>query len=638
MKRKLLIFLTFMLIAGFSRAQVVSDFESIPLNLMLGGVDDLSTMSVVPNPDMSGINTSYYVGKFVRDKDGVPWGGFWSQLPADIDVTVNKYVHVKIWKPRISPVKFKLEGGAAGNLEAPSMAAQATTGAWEEMVFDFTTLTGTYPKVAFMPDFEDPLTLTSDIEIYFDDIILNNDPAVGSAALTTIENFEIIPLNMMYGGTTDSSYFQLVANPAPGGINPSTHVIKYSRDKDGVPWGGFYSATPVDVTTNKYMHVKVWKPRVSPIKFKIEGGLTGNYETVSSTPNTIGVWEDMVFDFSTQTGAFPIIAFMPDFEDPLTLTSDIVIYFDDIILNNDPIPAVTNAVTLNVNMAYWRDLGLFNPGTDFVDVAGTINGWDGTNSHLTTTNDSIYSIALGDYNVGDVLEFKFRINGSWNDATCEFPSGGPNRFYTVVAGANNFKGWYNNDSLCIVNFAVNMSIYKEMGIFFPATDYVDIAGNLNGWNGANHHLTTVNDSIYTITVDSLMYGSELQFKFRINGSWSDATCEFPSGGPNRVYAVPAGTSLYSVYYNDQTVGINEPSLAGKLEVYPNPTGNVLNIISTIDISNVVITNMVGQQVVSFENMVAGTKSIDVSNLNNGLYFITFTEKSGNQLTQKLIKN
>jgi hypothetical protein len=299
-------------------------------------------MTVVPNPDASGINTSGWVVKFVRDKDGVPWGGFWSALATQVDVTVNKYVHVKVWKPRISPIKFKLEGGAAGTLEAPSMNPQATTGAWEDIVFDFTSKTGTYPVIAFMPDFEDPLTLTDDITLYFDDIMVNNDPAPNSAAAYVIEDYEIMPLNLMTGDPlVDLSTMKVVPNPDASGINTSNYVVEFFRDKDGVPWGGFWSPTPVDVTTNKYMHVKVWKPRISPIKFKIEGGAAGTIEAPSMNPQTkIGEWEDMVFDFTAKTGAYPVVAFMPDFEDPLVLTDNITIYFDDIILNNDPSPLV----------------------------------------------------------------------------------------------------------------------------------------------------------------------------------------------------------------------------------------------------------------------------------------------------------
>ncbi|MBK6344533.1 MAG: hypothetical protein IPF68_01145 [Bacteroidales bacterium] len=79
------------------------------MNYLLGGAEDLSSMTILPNPDKSGINISDYVIKFNRDKDGVPWGGFWSALPAVIDVTTNKFVHVKVWKPRVSMLKFKIE-------------------------------------------------------------------------------------------------------------------------------------------------------------------------------------------------------------------------------------------------------------------------------------------------------------------------------------------------------------------------------------------------------------------------------------------------------------------------------------------------------------------------------------------------
>jgi len=339
---KKLVLISFILIGlvGLSAGQVIEDFECIHMNLMAGGPEDNSVITIVPNPDPSGINTSNWVAKFVRDKDGVPWGGFWSALPVPVDVTVNKYVHVKVWKPRISPIRFKLEGGEAGTLEVGSMSPQTTTGEWEDMVFDFSSKTGTYPVIALMPDFEDPLTLTEDIVIYFDDIIVNNDPNPNTAPVDIIEDYEFIPLNVMLGNPEmDMSTMTVVGNPDPSGINTSNYVVEFYRDKDGVPWGGFWSLTEVDVTTNKFMHVKVWKPRISPLRFKIEGGEAGTLEVLSMSPqSSTGEWLDIVFDFSEKTGTYPVIAFMPDFEDPLLLTEDIVIYFDDIILNNDPSP------------------------------------------------------------------------------------------------------------------------------------------------------------------------------------------------------------------------------------------------------------------------------------------------------------
>jgi hypothetical protein len=407
MKKTLLAFAIVLAVVSFAKAQVVTDFEVIKMNLMLGGVEDLSSMTVVPNPDPTGINTSSWVVKYVRDKDGVPWGGFWSALPLPVDVTVNKYAHVKVWKPRISPIKFKIEGGAAGNLETFSISPQATTGAWEDIVFDFTSKTGPYPTISFMPDFEDPLTLTDDIVIYFDDIMFNNDPTPNSAVVDMVEDYEIIPLNLMLGDPlVDSSKMTLVPNPDPTGLNTSNWVVQYLRDKDGVPWGGFWSPTGVDVTSNQYMHVKVWKPRISPIKFKIEGGAAGNLETLSNGPqNTTDAWEDMVFDFTSKTGAYPTISFMPDFEDPLTLTADMIMYFDDIILNNDPNPMVgigsikkTNDVS--VYPVPFSSYLVVNTGIDLSSVAITsslgqkVITLDNLSTGSTTINTSSLSAGL----------------------------------------------------------------------------------------------------------------------------------------------------------------------------------------------------------------------------------------------------
>jgi len=176
MRKFYLFLMTMFAFTGFTMAQTMENFESLKMNLMAGGAEDQSSFTVVPNPDPSGINLSSYVVEFLRDKDGVAWGGFYATLPAAIDFDTYKYVHVKVWKSRISPVKFKIEGGATGNIELASLNTQTLIGEWEDFVFDFTDATGDYTKIVFMPDFNDPVGLTEDITIYFDDFVINNDP------------------------------------------------------------------------------------------------------------------------------------------------------------------------------------------------------------------------------------------------------------------------------------------------------------------------------------------------------------------------------------------------------------------------------------------------------------------------------
>jgi hypothetical protein len=182
MKKLLLIFLLMLAAAGFTKAQVVADYESgtspfVMHSMANGHLDaDTTNFGIVDNPDVSGNNTSTKVVKFTRAFDGNPWAGFWATLNDSIDVTTNKYLHVKVWKPRISPLHFKLQGGPNGDSEIPSMYAQTVVNGWEDIVFDFSAKTGKYKLIVFMPDFEDPVTLTEDFVMYFDDFILNNDP------------------------------------------------------------------------------------------------------------------------------------------------------------------------------------------------------------------------------------------------------------------------------------------------------------------------------------------------------------------------------------------------------------------------------------------------------------------------------
>ncbi len=165
-----------MIFVQVAYSQVIENYEgtSITMNVLNGGASDLSTLTVISNPFKTGINTSNKVCKLLRDKDGIPDTGFWSTKT--IDLTSNKYIHVKVYKTRITTVKFKVEDGLGGILEMASINPPTKVNQWEDLVFDFSSLTGNYTKISFMPDVIDPVGLGADINIYFDDIIINNNP------------------------------------------------------------------------------------------------------------------------------------------------------------------------------------------------------------------------------------------------------------------------------------------------------------------------------------------------------------------------------------------------------------------------------------------------------------------------------
>ena len=177
----ILFFSMFYMQAAYS--QVIENYEGTPItmNILNGGASDLSTLTVINNPFKTGINTSNKVCYLLRDKDGIPDEGFWSTKT--VDLTTNKYIHVKVYKTRITSVKFKVEDGLGGIFEITSINPQTKVNQWEDLVFNFSSLTGSYTKISFMPDVLDPVGLGADINIYFDDIIINNN----SNAITFVD-------------------------------------------------------------------------------------------------------------------------------------------------------------------------------------------------------------------------------------------------------------------------------------------------------------------------------------------------------------------------------------------------------------------------------------------------------------------
>ncbi len=208
-------------------------------------------------------------------------------------------------------------------------------------------------------------------------------------------------------------------------------------------------------------------------------------------------------------------------------------------------------ITFVVDMNYQIDLGTFNPADDFVDIAGTMNNWQGSEP-MEDLGNGIYSITYPFDNPG-VVEYKFRINGDW--ATSEFPDGGPNRMTWAVnypVTLSHFYDDYNTDTWP-ATFEVDMNNEIDAGNFDPLTDYLDIAGFFNNWDGHNvlFDRDWTANGIYTINLLIDKNFPYIEFKFRINGDWD--TSEFPAGGPNRQWTVLDTTggmvNLYECLYN-----------------------------------------------------------------------------------------
>lgn len=82
------------------------------------------------------------------------------------------------------------------------------------------------------------------------------------------------------------------------------------------------------------------------------------------------------------------------------------------------------------------------------------------------------------------------------------------------------------------------------------------------------------------------------------------------------------------------MGVNDMQNESSIKLYPNPATDILNISVEVT-ADLEVINIAGQVVLS-TSVDAQNTTIDISNLNRGMYFVKITDKNGNAASQKLI--
>ncbi len=298
------------------------------------------------------------------------------------------------------------------------------------------------------------------------------------------------------------------------------------------------------------------------------------------------------------------------------------------------------AITFQVDMT---GVTTFNPAMDTIWMSGNFAGWDepGSNDNYkmapTEEGSMIYTLTAT-IDSGEV-QYKYFAskadtiswaNGEWD--------GDPNRKIYITEDATISNVWANKPM--DITFVVDMT---DADPFDPATDEVYIGGDLaNGWatpgSLSPYMLTPTEDGsmFYTVTLP-LYPGSHMYKYFRIvNGeaSWSGGEWE---GDPNREVTTDTVAATFNNVWGDINAGIfNQPNVF-TYTVYPNPVTTVLNISNTADISAVNIYDITGKLVRSVNVEFSQNVTINVEDLQTGVYAISVTNDKGVQ-TSKFLKN
>ena len=164
--------------------QVVTTL-ALPIDFQSSGIDyaskitdfDGGHLTVVANPNSSGINTSTTVAKMIKGPGGQTWGGSYLLVDAPISFT-SKIFKMKVYSPRLgAKVLLKFENITTSSINKEVELTTTKVNEWEELSFDFSTidLSGgkTYQKVVIIIDNGTRGDGTANYTFYLDDIKQN---------------------------------------------------------------------------------------------------------------------------------------------------------------------------------------------------------------------------------------------------------------------------------------------------------------------------------------------------------------------------------------------------------------------------------------------------------------------------------
>ena len=154
-------------------------FEDAAVDYFFGTFGDGQQFAKVANPDPDGLNASATVGKFTRGHQG--WSGTYSPMNFFIDMSAGKKIKVLAYNPDPALIGKSLNvelesayAGSPGNGTAVLKRPFTTSGAWEELVFDFSTVAG----------------IPADAK--FGQLVLRfNDASDGAGAVIYVDNFRL---------------------------------------------------------------------------------------------------------------------------------------------------------------------------------------------------------------------------------------------------------------------------------------------------------------------------------------------------------------------------------------------------------------------------------------------------------------
>jgi hypothetical protein len=613
--------------------------------------------SVVTDPASGAAN-----GQVLRGVQG-PGGDIWQgiefvQTAKKTKLTTNKTMTVDVYCSQAFNILAKVEqGGTAPN--SANGQAYTTPGQWQTLTFNFAVpmdntvaANGEYQKIVFFGNWNSANTgFTSPLVplTFFIDNIRSEETIIPTS-LPLVLGFETTES----GGVNGAPFGGMAAPVLENGTGSNTtRVLKIVGNTAGDVWQGINLnlTSLVNLTDTKTMTMDVLS--ADPITFlvKVTGGVGGPGIVAASASHPGGnTWQTVSFTFNTSLdgqaalangtySGFVIHTYWAQGATAFTsVTRSPRTFFVDNIrgpLGTPPViatptvaaPTPPNRPAADVKSIYSN---AYTPLTTFA-ASGDLNSYD------TSWCPGVTSEFLIGGNAATAMN---RITGLGSgivagNATTSPPYQGSD----LVGGCEgiNFRAG---------SFDATSFTHFHIDIWTPIRTMAlrNISLKLSNHNASNVEVNAIERNITNATP----LPNQLPSTDPNPGTWLSfdiplADFTIAGGGSaarNNLAEFIISTNLGIVYYDNvyfhkNTVLSSDSFAVSKVNLYPNPTSNVLNIESLGTIQAISVYNVLGQEVIN-KALNSTSTALDVSSLNSGIYVVK-TVVDGVTSSTKFIK-
>lgn len=573
----------FSFFAGFSQSlpfNFEGDITTSDFSDFDGGV-----VTVITNPNPSGINMSASVAQIVRD-GGAAWSGSKILLADNLDFSVKTKITMKVYTKAAvgTTIKLKLEGtGPAVDVDAVTTVSSA----WETLEWIFAGTENNLNELVFMFDFGNVGDGSVTSTFYFDDVEQVSGPTAPQPTSLPID-FESGVVNtdfLNYSGSTAA----IVSNPQADAANPSGTVCQIIRD-GGNYYGGskIFLNSAIDLSTAWHISMKVYTTAPIGTRIKFELQKAGGSTSFDKLTTVSGEWETISWNFDGQASDYNSIQLMFDFGNVGDGTSTSTFLFDDVQQVSGPAIADPLQATLPVD---FENSVVTTDFTNFFGAQTTVI----PNPHIDTNNPSATVGKFIRSGGSGYMRSKLTLTDHIADMS--------------NAGTLSMKVYTDAPVGTTLKFKLESSPPEQFGKEQDAQTTVS-----GEWATYTWDLSNADNPIYDVITLMLGYGGP-------NDASANATFLFDD---------------IKVVSNSLTNDIDESFSIDHLNAFPNPINDVVTISAKNNtINSITLYDLLGKEIILLQpNSLVAT--VDVSALTNGIYIAEILTSSGKG-SLKLVK-